>query len=79
MERLTKISFPDLNLEFIEGIESGSLLINKVLYTEDLKFGQLCANRFEVNLYGVEDVSGQKVVVTQTLTDDDGTSYLSKL
>lgn len=70
MERSTKIEFPSLGLVFTDGIEGGSLNLNQVLYTEDLRFGQLCANKFEVSLYGIEDISGQRVVVSQIV---DGT------
>lgn len=70
MERNTRIEFPTLGLTLNDGIEGGTLNLNQVLYTEDLRFGQLCANMFEVSLYGIGDISGQRVVVSQII---DGT------
>lgn len=67
--RVTHISFPDMEEtsyhDITSGIAEGSLLLDEILLTNGLNFGEVNSNRFEVQLYNISDVSGQKIVVWQ--------------
>lgn len=47
------------------GIAEGSMLINRVLFAEDFKFGQFASSRFEIQIYGISNVAGQNIEVYQ--------------
>lgn len=71
--RITHISFPDMAEtsyhDITSGIAEGSLLVDELLQKEGLNFGEFNSNRFEVQLYNIADVTGQKIVVWQVDTD----------
>ena len=71
--RITHISFPDMEEtsyhDITSGIAEGSLLLDEILLTNGLNLGETNSNRFEVQLYGIVDVSGQKIVVWQVDAD----------
>lgn len=52
------------------GIASGSLYLQRTIADGDFDLGLPIANRFEVQMYGIEDVSGQTIQVHQV--DDEG-------
>lgn len=70
LHRTTHISFPNLedtkNHDITTGIAAGSLSLDEILLSKNLNFGEYNSNKFEVQLYGIADVSGQKIVVWQT-------------
>lgn len=69
--RQTQIEFPN-NPEYgviTTGIASGSLLIDRLLVENNIEFGRALSNRFEVDLYNVADISGEKIVVSQIIDD----------
>lgn len=65
MNRITHISFPDVAgyEDLTTGIASGSLSLDEILLSGNIKFGEANANRFEVQLYDISDVAGQKIRV----------------
>lgn len=69
IDRITKISFPRLEQEYVTGIASGSLVIDELLADGNIVLGKGISNRFEVLLYGVSDVAKEKIVVTQIIDD----------
>lgn len=72
LNRATYIEFPD-NPEIIVhnlSIESGSLLLEEILCSGNIVFGETNATRFEATVYNLSDVSRFKIKVYQT--DRDG-------
>lgn len=73
--RKTHISFPEMAQssyhDITTGIAEGSLLLDEILLSQGLNFGEINSNKFEVQLYNISDVSGQSIVVWQT--DEDTT------
>ena len=62
----TVISFPDEPITPITtGIEAGSLLVNQILYTGNIKVGEINSSRFEVVVYGIDDITNKKIYVYQ--------------
>lgn len=74
LNRVTHISFPDVSgyEDITNGIVSGSLSLDEVLYSGNFSFGEINSNKFEVQLYGISDVAGQKIKVWAI--DNPGTS-----
>lgn len=70
--RYTVISFPDNEDidDITTGIVEGSLLLDEILFSGDIKYGEVNANRFEASVYGLDDVAGEKIQVYQV----DGSS-----
>ena len=68
INRQTTIAFPLNNnrTAITTGIETGSLYINKLLFTKQLNFGEANSDRFEVTLFGCDDISGETIQVYQT-------------
>lgn len=60
---------PDLypqGVERVSNIVAGTMVLEKMIIdNEDFKFGQLFADRFEVTLYNVSDLSGKYIQVYQ--------------
>ena len=70
LDRATYVEFPnnpEVNVRNIR-IESGSLLLEEILCTENIVFGETNATRFEATIYNLTDVSGLKIKVYQTDT-----------
>ena len=59
---------------YTEGISSGSLYLERIIVDSDLDLGMPIANRFEVQMYGISDVTGQIIQVYQT--DDNGENQI---
>lgn len=76
-KRITHISFPDMPSSYQDitsGIADGSLLLDEVLLSEGINFGEINSNKFEVQIYNIEDVSGQRIRVWQTIEDEEDTT-----
>ena len=58
---------------YLQGIASGTLYLEKSICDRQLDLGLPIANRFEVQMYNVEDVSGQSIEVYQI--DDNDMEY----
>lgn len=70
----TVITFPDLELDDVtKGIASGSLQVEEILCETNPVFGRACSNRFEAQVYGIGNVSGQKIYVYQI--DEEENEY----
>lgn len=72
--RITHISFPGMSSSYQDitsGIADGSLLLDEILLSNGINFGEMNSNKFEVQLYDIEDVSGQRIVVWQEIRADD--------
>lgn len=75
LKRITHISFPDLGADMQDitsGIDAGSLYLEEILMDGGLNFGECNANRLEFSIYGIGDVSNERIVVYQT---DDSARY----
>ena len=59
---------------YTTGISSGSLYLERIIVDSELDLGLPIANRFEVQMYGISDVSGQTIQVYQT--DDEGENQI---
>lgn len=64
INRQTVITFPLNNsmTDITTGIEAGSLYLNKVLFENQLHFGECHPDRFEVTLFGVDDDISQETI-----------------
>lgn len=51
------------------GIAEGSMLIDRVLFVDDFRFGQFTSSRFEIQVYGLSNVAKQKIEVYQMSND----------
>lgn len=72
LSRATYIEFPDnpeIDVRYIQ-IESGTLLLEEILCSGNIVFGETNATRFEATVYNLSDVSRLKIRVYQT--DADG-------
>lgn len=47
------------------GIAEGTMLIDRVLFAQDFLFGQFASSMFEIQIYGIANVAGQKIEVYQ--------------
>ena len=67
INRQTVISFPlEPNTpDITTGIDAGSLYLNKVLFEKQLNYGEAHCDRFEVTLFGVDDLSDKTILVYQ--------------
>lgn len=67
VDRITVISFPlnDNRQDITEGISSGTLYLNKLLFQEQFNPGECNSDRFEVTLFGVDDLSDETIQVYQ--------------
>lgn len=67
MNLITHISFPNVPgyEDITEGIGEGSMKFSATLVDENFKFGQYNASCFEITLYGISDVSSQRMFVYQ--------------
>ena len=70
INRTTHISFPNMENtdlhDITHGIAEGSLSLDEILCSGNIELGQYCSNKFEVQLYDIADVTGEKIVVWQT-------------
>lgn len=69
LKRITHISFPGLGedmQDITRGIDSGSMLLEEILMENGLNFGECNANRMEFAIFGISDVSNEKIVIWQT-------------
>ena len=53
------------NQPITTGIAEGSMLIDRVLFAQDFLFGQFASSRFEIQIYGINNVAGQNIEVYQ--------------
>lgn len=51
------------------GIADGTMLIDRVLFAQDFLFGQFASSMFEIQIYGIDNVAGQKIEVYQKEND----------
>lgn len=67
INRQTVITFPLNNnrADITTGIEAGSLYLNKILFEKQLNYGEAHCDRFEVTLFGVDDLTGETIQVYQ--------------
>lgn len=68
LNRTLHIGFPNMSdtsmHDITTNIEAGSASISEILISsQNIKFGEYNANKFEVFIYGISDVSGEKIVV----------------
>lgn len=66
--------FPDPELypggaDRVSNIVEGSMELDELLCDGELRFGQMCSDRFEVTVYDTEDISGKYIAVYQ---EDNG-------
>ena len=67
----TTISFPGSQISPINtGIVNGSLSVREILCSDRLAFGDINSNEFQCQLYNCPDLTGKKIQVTQTVTDE---------
>lgn len=57
----------------IDTIVAGTATLEKILLDDDFKFGNMCSDKFEVDVYAVDDLSGKYIFAYQI----DGTNYNS--
>ncbi len=59
------------------GISSGTMNLEEILCDSELTFGQLCSNKFEVEVFGIEeDMANRGIYVTCTDTKTGEVSYV---
>lgn len=69
VNRQTVISFPNDDIDDITtGIAVGSLVVDEVLWAEGFSIGEANANRFEAEVYNIDDISGKDIYVYQIIT-----------
>lgn len=59
----------DNSVDDFWGINAGTALLNRVLMPDELKFGELYSDMFEVNVFGLDtniDLKGRRIVVSAT-------------
>lgn len=70
LDRITHISFPDMENEALHdlttGIASGSMSLDELLVQGNISLGECNANKLEVQIFGLDDVSNKKIKVWQT-------------
>ena len=70
LDRITHISFPDMENEALHdittGIASGSMSLDELLVQGNISLGECNANKLEVQIFGLDDVSNKKIKVGQT-------------
>lgn len=71
--RQTVITFPDNdNLDDITtGIGSGSLKLNEILFSNELSFNTCNSTLFECELYGIDDITDEKIYVYQIVDEEE--------
>lgn len=75
LDRITHISFPDMENEALHdltsGIASGSMSLDELLLQGNIALGECNANKLEVQIFGLDDVSNKKIKVWQTDLDGE--------
>lgn len=75
LDRITHISFPDMENEALHdlttGIASGSMSLDELLVQGNISLGECNANKLEVQIFGLDDVSNKKIKVWQTDLDGE--------
>lgn len=75
LDRITHISFPDMENEALHdltsGIASGSMSLDELLVQGNIALGECNANKLEVQIFGLNDVSNKKIKVWQTDLDGE--------
>ena len=70
LDRITHISFPDMEdvslHDITTGIVSGSMSLDELLVQGNIVIGECNANKLEVQIFGLGDVSNKKIKVWQT-------------
>ena len=70
LDRITHISFPEMENvslhDITNGIVSGSMSLDELLVQGNIVIGECNANKLEVQIYGLGDVSNKKIKVWQT-------------
>lgn len=70
VNRQTVISFPNDDIpDITTGIASGSLVVDEILCAEGFTIGECNANRFEAEIYNIDDISGKDIYVYQIITN----------
>ena len=57
----------DNSVDDFWGINSGTALLNRVLMPDELKFGELYSNMFEVNIFGLDNNIDLKIMIMTEL------------
>ena len=78
--RRTIIEFPNKNLVIETGIEEGSMDLSEILCSgNDIEFGEFNCDKFEVTIYGIDDVIREEILVTQSVIDSRGNNVIYPL
>lgn len=78
--RRTIIEFPNKNLSIETGIEEGSMDLSEILCSgDDIEFGEFNCDKFEVTIYGIDDVIREEIIVTQSVIDSRGNNVIYPL